>query len=114
MFYTNDILKIFNNCYEFPITLINSNYEVIHKEGFKDEFEPIFSKFVEDSILTNIPFNDAPLTRTYENSINYYIIPQKNEDSIQYFLVGPYKTEVNSSKHPNVPLMDTKCLKIPL
>ncbi len=83
------------------------------KEGFKDEFEPIFSKFVEDSILTNIPLNDAPLTGLMKNSINYYIIPQKNEDSIQYFLVGPYKTEVNSSKHPNVPLMDTKCLKIP-
>lgn len=111
MFYTNDILKIFNNCCEFPITLINCNYNVIYTEGFKEDFKPIFSKFVEDSILTNIPFNDAPLTWNYEDNISYYIISQKIDEEIQYFLIGPYKTQVNSIKHPNVPLMDTTCLK---
>lgn len=108
MYYAKDILKIFYNCCELPITLIANDYTIINREGFKYAFEPIFLNFKEDN---PIPINDAPLNWICSDNINYYIIPQRNKNVLQYFLIGPFNTKVSNIEAKIIPLIDIKCLK---
>lgn len=108
MYYTSDILKIFYNCCELPITLLDRDYNIINRDGFKDEFESIFLKFKEENLLS---VNEAPWNWCSDDNINYYVVPKKNKNVLQHFLIGPFKTNVSSTNHNIIPLIDNKCLK---
>ena len=112
MFYSNDIFKIFYNCSDLPLILIDSSYNILDKEGTPSGFQKIFSQFKESNFLENNPLNDIPFNWCSEDGINFYIVPQRNMDTFKYFLIGPYKTEVHENHlMSSIQLVDPKCLK---
>lgn len=111
MFYLNSILKTFNNCCKLPISLLDSNFNLLNKYGHNNITEEIITEFKVINDLKYKNYEKIDFILPYDKDIKFLFVPFLfNINKPLFFLIGPFSTS-NLNNNFNIPELSETSFK---
>ena len=100
MFYLRSVLEAFNNCTKLPISLFNTNFDILNSCGHDEITKKITNKLNIIDDLKSKNSTEIELTLNYPNNISFLFISFTfNMNNPLFFLIGPFCTSNLYNQH---------------
>ncbi|MFR5266837.1 helix-turn-helix transcriptional regulator [Clostridium sp.] len=111
MFYLRSVLENFNNCTKLPISLFNSNFDILNSCGHDEVTKEITNNINVIKDLKSKYSTNSKLTFDYPDNISFLFIPFTfNINKPLFFLIGPFCTS-NLCNYHNITVLNSNNFK---